>query len=103
MDHLSLTERCIRDDRTHYDKNTRMVKPYMWRLVMNEIWEWFDGEYKAHCMTRELYDKLLRLKDIREGGIYYVPNAPCEYDVILPENQLENTKRILKVSMVSKT
>ncbi len=50
-----------------------------------DIWKCFDGKYKVHCPTREIYKQMIRWKDARYGGTYHMPDGTREYDVIIPE------------------
>ena len=63
-----------------------------------DLWPWFDGEYKVHCPDRGIYDKIMRWKGSRPGGIYYIPGQPNEYDVIIPEAYLGRVQKLLKAS-----
>lgn len=67
----------------------------------NEIWKWFDGEFKAHCSDKIEYKQMLRLKDVRAGGVYFFKGKKVGYDVIFPESQLKKIMQILNVKEVS--
>lgn len=60
-----------------------------------DIWRWCDGEYVAHCPTREIYKKMMRWKHTRHRSVYYLPDGPNEYDVRIPEEYVERARRIL--------
>ncbi len=70
--------------------------------MRNEIWRWFEGEYKAHCKERADYDKILSWKRSKPGGVYYIPGEPNEYDVILPEDYLDRARKLLGLDSQNK-
>lgn len=70
--------------------------------MKNEIWKWFDSDYKVHCQRREDYDKIMSWKKSRPGGVYYIPGAPNEYDVIVPEEYVKRTAELLGLSKKSR-
>ena len=67
----------------------------------NEIWKYFEGEYKAHCSEKVDYSQMKRLKDVRAGGVYFFKRKNVGYDVIFPESQLKKIMQILNVNEVS--
>lgn len=60
-----------------------------------DIWKYFDGKYKVHCPTREIYKQMIRWKDARHGGTYHMPDGTREYDVILPEIYYNRAVKLL--------
>lgn len=68
-----------------------------------DIWEWFDRELKVHCDHKEHYDKILRWKGCKEGGIYYYPDGTIEYDVIIPRKYEARVRNLLQSLIKSKT
>jgi len=65
--------------------------------MKSEIWDYY-GEYKCHVKTRENRDKMLRWKGAKDGGVYYIPHEPNEYDVIVPRKYLKQAKKLLRVT-----
>ena len=60
-----------------------------------DIWKYFDGKYKVHCPTREIYKQMIRWKDARHGGTYHMPDGTREYDVIIPEIYYDRALKLL--------
>lgn len=59
-----------------------------------DIWNWYDGEFRVHCPTREIYKQLIRWKFSRHGSTYMLEGAG-EYDVTIPEEYVERARRLL--------
>lgn len=64
-------------------------------LTEIDIWKCFDGKYKVHCPTREIYKQMIRWKDARHGGTYHMPDGTREYDVIIPEIYYDRAVKLL--------
>jgi hypothetical protein len=61
------------------------------------IWPWRDGEYKVHCQHADDYERIIRWKGTRPGGVYSTPSGN-EFDVIIPGDLLARAKSILTES-----
>jgi len=70
--------------------------------MKNEIWKWFENDYKVHCKNRDDYEKILSWKNSRPGGVYYIPGEPNEYDAIIPEEYVEKAVELLGLDSKSR-
>jgi len=67
-----------------------------------DIWPWYEGEFRVHCPTREIYKQMKRWKLSRHGSIYMLGGAG-EYDVTIPEEYVDRARRILTQHLESLT
>ena len=65
----------------------------------NEIWPWFDGEYKVHCQEQRDYEEIMLWDGTRDGGNYSLPDGTTERDVIIPEEHKRQASRLLGVGI----
>ena len=63
--------------------------------MVNNVWKWFDGRYKVHCLNKQTQDELLSWSGCEPAGVYYYPDGHFEYDVLVPAKHLARVKRLM--------
>jgi len=63
---------------------------------VTEVCRWFECNYRVYVEDRDLYRKLIRRKGCIPHGIYYFPNGSIAWDVIVPDDQIDSVRRLLK-------
>lgn len=63
--------------------------------MINDIWKWFDGRYKVHCLNKQTQELLLSWSGCESAGIYYYPDGHLGFDVLIPAKHLARVKRLM--------
>ncbi len=62
------------------------------------ISRWFDGEYLAYIEDRKIYKRLIRRKNCRPHGLYWLPDGTVAWDIIVTADTIQHVRDILKKS-----
>ncbi len=63
--------------------------------MKNDIWEWFNGEFKVYCESNEDYRQIMTWNGARHGSTYYFPDGSVRRDVIVSRRLHNRAAKLL--------
>jgi len=84
------------------ERHSRLHMEVIVRLK-NDLWAWFDGLYKVHCNSYDAYRRISAWKGCTAHGVYSMPDGSVEWDVIVPEECLDDARQVLGLNAESQT